>query len=83
MTKEGIATYLSQLHALYDMPREQQANVIKQFIRRVIIYVKAPNGGGRKIKIESALSDLLSNREDNTGGGPSPPSWYVDPDPAG
>ena len=71
ISKDGIAKYLTQLNGLRSLTREQQSATIKQFIQRVTVYSKGPNG--RDFKINTALGELISHREDRNGGGSGPP----------
>lgn len=72
VTKRDVKKYLSQLQGLRNKSREEQKQIIKQFVNRVIVYAPTDDGS-RKFKIKTNLDSLFFSREDAKGGSPSPP----------
>jgi hypothetical protein len=58
VTSSLLKRYLTQISQLRTTDRTEQAAIIRQFVKKVIVYGK-DDEGGRRIDIETTLDDLL------------------------
>ena len=73
ISKANIKKYLSQIHNIRKKTRKEQAQIIKQYIKRIEVFPESEDGEDRKFKITTNLDILLNWGEDRKGVIPSPP----------